>query len=113
MATLYNAPIRYNQYNEPYGGVTIAASLLLGRTLTYHLNRLADTLINDVPQFAAMGAANLWAGTNGLGLPGALNTLYAARNAGKNYNYDIQGALNALAGTKGLGVDEAAAEIVI
>ena len=80
-------------------------------TLTYHLNRLAGTLIADIPQYAAMGAANLWAGTNGLGLPGALNTLYASRNAGKNYKYDIQGALNALAGTSGLGPDEAASRI--
>jgi len=102
---VYNSSVLYNSsgvYNFAY---------TTGRTLTYHLNRLAGTLIADIPQYAAQGAANLWAGTNGLGLPGALNTIYAARNAGTNYHYDIQGALNALAGTSGLGVDEAAAEI--
>ena len=104
---VYNSSVLYNSAGV-YGGAGE-----IGRTMTYHLNRLAGTLISDIPQYAAMGAANLWAGTNGLGLPGALNTLYASRNSGKNYNYDIQGALNALAGTSGLGVDEAAAEIVI
>ena len=83
-----------------------------GKTYTYHLNRLAGTLINDVPQYDAQGAGNIWAGTTGLALPGALNTLYASRNSGKNYNYDLQGALNALAGTYGLGINEAAARIV-
>jgi hypothetical protein len=83
-----------------------------GKTYVYHLNRLAGTLINDVPQYEAQGAANIWAGTTGLALVGALNTLYASRNSGKNYGYDLPGVLNALAGTTGLGVHEAAAEIV-
>jgi hypothetical protein len=83
-----------------------------GKTYVYHLNRLAGTLINDVPQYEAQGAANIWAGTTGLALVGALNTLYASRNSGKNYGYDLPGVLNALAGTVGLGVHEAAARIV-
>lgn len=83
-----------------------------GRPYTYHLNRLAGTLVNGVPTLDAQGAANVWAGTTGLALPGALNTLYASRNSGKNYYYDLQGALNALAGTTGLGINEAAARIV-
>ena len=83
-----------------------------GLTHVYHLNRLAGTIINSVPQLEETGAANAWAGTTGLATVGALNTLYASRNAGKNYNYDLQGVLNALAGTWGLGVNEAAARIV-
>jgi hypothetical protein len=82
-----------------------------GLTYTYHLNRLAGTLLNGVPQYDAQGAANKWAGTTGLAIAGALNTLYASRNSGRNYNYDLQGALNALAGTSGLGINEAAARI--
>jgi hypothetical protein len=84
-----------------------------GLTYVYHLNRLAGTLnAYNVPTLEAQGAANVWAGTKGLALVGALNTLYAARNSGKNYNYDLPGVLNALAGTTGLGVNEAAARIV-
>ena len=82
-----------------------------GLTYTYHLNRLAGTVLNGVPQYDAQGAANKWAGTTGLAIAGALNTLYASRNSGRNYNYDLQGALNALAGTSGLGINEAAARI--
>ena len=82
-----------------------------GLTYTYHLNRLAGTILNGVPQYDAQGAANKWANTTGLAIAGALNTLYASRNSGRNYNYDLQGALNALAGTTGLGINEAAARI--
>lgn len=83
-----------------------------GLTYTYHLNRLAGTIINSVPQLDAQGAANKWAGTNGLAIVGALNNLYATRNGGNNLGLDLQGILNALAGTSGLGINEAAAEIV-
>jgi hypothetical protein len=83
-----------------------------GLTYTYHLNRLAGTLSNGVPTLDAQGAANIWAGTKGFAIPGALNALYASRNSGNNLGLDLQGVLNALAGTKGLGINEAAAEIV-
>jgi len=83
-----------------------------GLTYTYHLNRLAGTLSNGVPTLDAQGAANIWAGTKGFAIPGALNALYASRNGGNNLGLDLQGVLNALAGTKGLGINEAAAEIV-
>lgn len=83
-----------------------------GKTYTYHLNRLAGTLVNGVPSLSAQGAANVWAGTEGLSLPGALNTLYASRNGGQNFAYDLQGALNALAGTYGYGPNLAASMIV-
>lgn len=64
---------------------------LNGRSLTWQLNRLANTLtlpngtptIAGLPQLDAQGAANKWAGTTGLSL---------------------QGALNAKAGTNGLGI---------
>ena len=83
-----------------------------GKTYQYHLNRLAGTLsAEDVPTLDAQGAANVWAGTDNLAIVGALNTLYAARNSGVNYNYDLQGVLNALAGTVGLGANLAASEI--
>ena len=83
-----------------------------GLTYTYHLNRLAGTLVNGVPSLDAQGAANRWAGPNGFAIAGALNALYASRNSGNNLNLDLQGVLNALAGTVGYGINEAAAEIV-
>jgi hypothetical protein len=82
-----------------------------GLTYTYHLNRLAGTLSNGVPTLDAQGAANVWAGTKGFAIPGALNALYASRNSGKNLGLDLQGVLNALAGTNGLGINDAAARI--
>ena len=77
-----------------------------GRTLQYHLNRLAGTLNSfNVPRYDAQGAANLYAGTSGLDIKGALNA-----KAGTS-GLEIQGALNKLAGTTGLGENEAAARI--
>jgi hypothetical protein len=77
-----------------------------GRTLQYHMNRLAGTLDSfNVPRYDAQGAANLYAGTSGLDIKGALNV-----KAG-TFGLEIQGALNYLAGTSGLGENEAAARI--
>lgn len=77
-----------------------------GRTMQYHLNRLAGTLnIYNVPTLDAQGAANVWAGTTGLDIKGALNA-----KAGTS-GLAVQGALNYLAGTTGLGENEAAARI--
>ena len=106
----YNSGLLYNEPNSPYGGIS-GAPVAYQRHFVWHLNRLAGTLIGDVPQLAAQGAANKWAGTSGLATVGALNALYAERY-GKNYHYDLQGVLNALAGTVGLGVNLAAFEIV-
>ena len=78
------------------------------RTLTWHLNRLAGTLVGDVPTLGNAGAANVYAGTTGLDTVGALNV--KAGNSLPGY-LDLQGVLNALAGTSGLGVDEAASRI--
>lgn len=81
-----------------------------GTTLTYHMNRLAGTLnASGVPTLEAQGAANVWAGTSGLALVGALNV--HAGNTLPEYR-ELQGVLNQLAGTSGLGVDAAAAAIV-
>lgn len=88
-----------------------------GRTAVYHLNRLAGTLINDVPQYDFNGAAVKW-GTVVLGAHKAsrgidvLNQIYASRNGGRNYYEDTPGILNLLAGTFGLGENEAARRIV-
>lgn len=79
-----------------------------GETLQHALNRKAGTLVNDVPTRDAQGAANVWAGTVGLGLQGALNV--KAGNVLPNYR-GLGGVLNQLAGTTGLGVDGAAAMI--
>ena len=81
----------------------------------YHLNRLAGTILNGVPQYDFNGAANIWA-FNVTGKKysrgiDALNQIYAFRNGGKNYYYDTPGAFNALAGTSGLGEAEAASRI--
>jgi hypothetical protein len=64
-------------------------------TLQYHLNRKAGTLVNDVPTLDAQGAANVWAGTTGLSIVGALNV--KALNALPNYR-ELAGVLNQLAG---------------
>lgn len=76
-----------------------------GDTLTYSMNRLAGTIVNGVPTLDATGAANVWAGTSGLELQGALNV--KALNVMPNW-LGLAGVLNQLAGTTGLGVDNAA-----
>lgn len=78
------------------------------QTLVYALNRLAGTLVNGVPTRDAQGAANIWAGTTGLSLVGALNV--HAGNTIPNRK-ELQGVLNQLAGTSGLGVNAAATAI--
>ncbi|MGZ4560032.1 MAG: hypothetical protein ACXVGN_00130 [Mycobacteriaceae bacterium] len=80
----------------------------MSETLQHAMNRKAGTLVNDIPTLDAQGAANVWAGTTGLALVGALNV--AAGNTLPNYR-ELQGVLNQLAGTTGLGVDEAASRI--
>ena len=86
-----------------------------GRPAVYHLNRLAGTLVNGVPQYDFNGAANIWAfnvtGKRYSRGIDALNQIYAFRNGGVNYQYDTPGAFNALAGTFGLGENEAARRI--
>lgn len=77
-------------------------------TLQYDMNRKAGTLVGGVPSLDAQGAANVWAGTTGLGIVGALNT--QAGNALPDWK-DLAGVLNQLAGTTGLDIDGAAAAI--
>lgn len=78
-------------------------------TLQYEMNRLAGTLVHGVPSLDAQGAANVWAGTTGMDLVGALNV--KAANARADWR-ELQGVLNQLAGTTGLAVDGAATAIV-
>ena len=78
---------------------------MAGEALTYSLNRKAGTLANPV---AATLAANIWAGTTGLSLVGALNT--KALNPQGSW-VGLAAVLNQLAGTSGLGVDGAARAI--
>lgn len=73
-----------------------------GSTLTAELNRLANggtypSLIQDY--VAATKAANIWAGTTGLDLVGALNT--KAGNARVDWK-DLRGVCNQLGGTTDL-----------
>jgi hypothetical protein len=87
-----------------------------GFTATYHINRLAGTIINGVPQYDFNGAASLWA-FNVTGRKysrgiDALNQIYAFRNGGNNLKEDTPGVLNLLAGTTGLGENAAASRIV-
>ena len=80
----------------------------MSETLQHAMNRKAGALVADVPTLDAQGAANVWAGTTGLSLVGALNV--KALNALPEYR-DLAGVLNQLAGTTGLEVDGAAAMI--
>jgi len=88
-----------------------------GLTTVYHLNRLAGTLLNGVPQLDFNGAATTW-GKNVTGVQvsrgiDALNAIYAFRNGGKNLYLDVPGVLNMIYNnTMGLGEDEAARRIV-
>ena len=81
---------------------------IVSETLTHAMNRKAGTLVDGTPTLEAQGAANVWAGTTGLALVGALNT--QAGNVFPNW-LELQGVLNQLAGTTGLGIDGAAALI--
>jgi len=87
-----------------------------GRPTVYHLNRLAGTIVNGVPQWDFNGAAVQWANRT---IPGhnatrgidALNLIYASRHGGKNFYLDTPGILNALAGVTGYGEAAAASRI--
>ncbi len=89
-----------------------------GLTATYHMNRLAGTIVGGVPQYDFDGACTKW-GIVVLGAHKAtraidvLNLIYASRNGGKNFYWDVPGVLSMLAsGKMGLGEDEAARRIV-
>lgn len=80
----------------------------MSETLQYAMNRLAKTLANGIPTLDAQGAANVYAGTTGKDLVGALNA--KAGNVLPDYR-ELAGVLNQLAGTTGLGVQAAATAI--
>lgn len=73
-----------------------------GDTFTTSMNRLAGTRPNGINTLAAQGAANVWAGTTGLALLGALN----AKNS--SFGMGLGAVMNALAGTTGLTPTDAA-----
>lgn len=106
----YESGILYDEPGSPYGGSVYPLVYDQIHTYTWHLNRLAGTIYDDVPFYDAQGAANIWAGTSGMALVGALNALYETRT-GVNLHLDLQGVLNALAGTSGLGENFAASLI--
>ena len=71
-----------------------------GSTLVDELNRLAG--ITDLLQYQdAQGAANVWAGTTGLALLGALNEKASAGRSPKDYK-GLNAVCNEIAGTTGL-----------
>ena len=71
-----------------------------GSTLVDELNRLAG--ITDLLEYQdAQGAANVWAGTTGLGLLGALNEEAEAGRSPKDYK-GLNAVCNEIAGTTGL-----------
>lgn len=69
--------------------------------LQHALRRVSGTTLDS------QGAANVWAGTTGLDLLGALNA-----KAGNTTNRGLLGVLNQLAGTTGAGVNACAALLV-
>jgi len=107
--TTYNGNYKYNDSTINYSGTTGVATQP-GRPMQWHMNRLAGTLNSyGVPTLDAQGAANLWAGTNGLAIVGALNT--KAGFTSPTQYLELQGILNYLAGTLGLGENEASSRI--
>jgi hypothetical protein len=115
-ATAYTLEVRGTNAGGASSWATLAESTLPDTApgdpdydFTYQMNRIAGTLdANDVPKLAATEAANVYAGTTGHSLTGALNV--AAGNTLPNYQA-LQGVLNQLAGTTGLAITEAAAQI--
>jgi hypothetical protein len=72
-----------------------------GSSLVDELNRLAG--ITDLLEYQdAQGAANVWAGTEGLALLGALNEKASAGRSPKDYK-GFSAVCNEIAGTTGLG----------
>jgi hypothetical protein len=79
------------------------ATGVAGSSLADELNRLANggTYPVTTAYESEQGAANAWAGTNGLGLIAALN--YKASSTRQPTNYkDFNAICNELAGTTGL-----------
>lgn len=71
-----------------------------GSTLVDELNRLAG--ITDILEYQdEQGAANVWAGTTGLALLGALNEKAEAGRTPDNYK-GLNAVCNEIAGTTGL-----------
>lgn len=84
------------------------ATGVAGSSLADELNRLANG--GTYPVMTAykveQGAANAWAGTNGLGIIAALNYKASASRQPNNYK-DLNAICNELAGTSGLSAVDA------
>ena len=84
-------------------------------SLRYNLNRLLNgtngvDITDPTTWFDEERAANLLAGTTGMGLVGALND-YASNGRQPDDYKGLQGVLNELAGTSGLGIEGAADQL--
>jgi hypothetical protein len=92
----YESGLEYEQPDTVYGGV----ESIFFYSLTYELNRLAG--ISDIRKFLAeQGAANVWAGTEGLALLGALNQKAEPGRLPLDYK-GLNAVCNEIAGTEGL-----------
>lgn len=79
-----------------------------GSTLCAELNRMANNgVYPSMTEFKApQGAANAWAGTNGLGIIAALNNKADATRQPKDYK-NLNAVCNEIASTTGLSALEA------
>ena len=71
-----------------------------GSSLTAELNRLAG-ITNVANYLDEQGAANVWAGTNGKAIIGALNYKVSSSRSPNAFK-DLNGICNEIAGTTGL-----------
>jgi hypothetical protein len=81
---------------------------IAGSTLCAELNRLANggTYPARTAFLDSQGAANVWAGTSGLGIIGALNQKASAGRAPSAYK-NLNGVCNELAGTTNKSASDA------
>jgi hypothetical protein len=98
---IYDAVFEYNENGVEYGGSVNESSIT--STLTGELNRLAygGTYPPISLYLTATKAANVYAGTDGLPLVGALNKAADPNRQPNNYKA-LGGICNELAGTTGL-----------
>ena len=91
-----------------YNGTTYTLYGFPGSTLRDELNRLANggTYPSLASYLDVQGAANDWAGTNGLGLIAALNYKASSTRQPKDYKA-LGGICNELAGTTALSPTDA------
>lgn len=133
-ALAYDGPFPYGG-SVAVGGVSVPGNLIQNTSFTAELNRLANDGYYPNPQdyVSATKAANIWAGTTGLALVGALNAIHNRRSSQPTLvNYDssyvynedfpyggiifyqmlaLRGVCNAIAGTTNLSSADALGSI--